>query len=578
MSLPRLVWSALGAQRGTFVVGITATVLEGIAQAVPPLAIGLGLVHLARDSGTVQQIWPYAAAAVLAVVARLAMIRIAWQSGFAAGSAAAEVIRCRVTDHMRQVPLGIHARWSAARLAGLITEDGRWISEVSTFTLSRMVAGITMAVCLMGAALWFAPIAAGGALGMTVIGLGALSPISRAVARMIARRNDHVTSLMQRVGEYGDGIAVFRSFNRSGAALDQFREAIEVLYRLMVRRTPRIVFFGQIGIALLAMSVPLAIVSVALMPPTVPQDLAALVPVLFLLLAFRNALVVDVVQQVGVLHLGIRAHRNITTFLAEPVLSGTSTAFAAPLDVRFEDVSFRYDGSQRDAVRAVSFVVRAGDVTAIVGPSGAGKSTLVALLMRFFDIDRGRILIGGLDIRVADPARLQALVSVVSQDVHLLRDTLRANIMLGDPSASAADLARVVQAARLDEVVAALPDGLDTTLGDTGRTLSGGERQRVAIARALLKNAPIVVLDEATSAMDPLTERLVHEAFSALESGRTVIVIAHRLSTIAAADQILVVENGQLVDRGGHDALLARQGLYHRLWQAQNRADGWRVR
>ena len=162
--------------------------------------------------------------------------------------------------------------------------------------------------------------------------------------------------------------------------------------------------------------------------------------------------------------------------------------------------------------------------------------------------------------------------------MHLFHDTLRANILLGDPSASDDRLKAVITAARLDDLVAALPNGLDTVLGDTGRTLSGGERQRVAVARALLKDAPIIILDEATSAMDPLTERSIQQAVAELERGRTVIVVAHRLRSIADADEILVIDHGRIVERGQHGDLLDRHGPYARLWQAQERATGWRLR
>lgn len=188
------------------------------------------------------------------------------------------------------------------------------------------------------------------------------------------------------------------------------------------------------------------------------------------------------------------------------------------------------------------------------------------------------ITLGGHALQTVDPSALQNWVSLVSQDVHLFQDSLRANILLGRPDASECDLAHVIKAARLEELIAALPDGLDTQLGETGRTLSGGERQRVAVARALLKDAPILVLDEATSAMDPLTERAIQDAVAALEDGRTVIVIAHRLRTIVDADQILVMDQGRIAEAGKHDALLAQKGLYARLWAAQERAAGWRLR
>jgi ATP-binding cassette subfamily B protein len=199
-------------------------------------------------------------------------------------------------------------------------------------------------------------------------------------------------------------------------------------------------------------------------------------------------------------------------------------------------------------------------------------------MLRFVDPTSGRVLLGGTDLSTLDPARLQALTGFVNQDVHLFRDTLRANLLLGDPQANETKLNAAIRAARLDELIAALPAGLDTRIGEGGRTLSGGERQRVAVARALLKDAPILLLDEASSAMDPLNERAIQQAISALEDGRTVVVVAHRLPSIAGADQILVMEAGLVVERGRHEELLALGGLYSRLWQAQDRAAGWRLR
>ena len=278
------------------------------------------------------------------------------------------------------------------------------------------------------------------------------------------------------------------------------------------------------------------------------------------------------------MELGNRARLNISAFLSIPELSGDRSDFEDDLMIAFEDVSFHYASDHKAAMSAVDFTSPPGSMTAIVGASGAGKSTLVSLLLRFHEPSKGKIVIGGLDISQADPAAVQARVSLVNQDVHLFRDTLRANLLMGDPKADDSRLSRVIDAAQLGELIEALPDGLDTVLGDTGRTLSGGERQRVAIARAFLKDAPIVILDEATSAIDPITERAIQDALAALETGRSVIVIAHRLHTVVDADQILVMEHGRVVERGTHDALVAQNSHYQRLWAAQEKAAGWRLR
>lgn len=580
MTFVRFIWSYLGAARSRFLAGMAMTFLEGLAATMPALAVGLGLARLARGTATPQDMTPYAAAIVLAVLVRLITIRLAWRWGYEAGNAAMEEIRNGLVDHMRRTPLGILQRWSAAKLASLITDDGRWVNEVAGFTLNRMIAGAATTLCLVLAILILDPVIGCVLLGSFAAAFVAIPVVAKILNELTARRNANLAVASQRIGEYGEGIAVFRSFGQTGRALVQLRHAVDELYRLMMAKMPLLVALQQTSSAFIGLSIGAAI---ALTAATVhwrfdAPSAASVIPALFLALAANNALVIGVMKPIILLGLAMRGQSNMARFLAEPALSGQSGAFGQPLDIRFEHVSFRYQPDKTEAVRDVTLRAPQGRVTALVGPSGAGKSTLLALLLRFFDIDRGQITVGGLDLRTASPPRLQSLISLVNQDVHLFRDTLRANILLGDPSASEERLNAVIKAAQLDELVGALPGGLDTVLGDTGRTLSGGERQRVAVARALLKDAPIIVLDEATSAIDPLTERAIQQAIAALERGRSVIVVAHRLRSIAGADEILVVDSGRVVESGRHVDLLKQEGLYARLWQAQERAAGWRLR
>jgi ATP-binding cassette subfamily B protein len=580
MRLVLFIWSYLGAARGQFVAGMAMTLIEGLVTAVPALAVGLGLARLAQGPATPEDMMPYAAAIVVAVLLRMIVIRLAWRWGFEAGNVAAEAIRNHLVDHMRRAPLGILQRWSAAKLASLITEDGRWINEVAGFTLSRVVAGVAATLSVVVMIVVLDPLTGCAVIAAYAAGFLAIPVIGRILKDLLARRNANLTVATQRIGEYADGIAVFRSFAQTGRALVQLRNAVEALHKLMMAKIPILVSLQQVSSALVGLSVGAAIslTAIAVLWRHQAADSTAIIPALFLALAANHALLVGVMKPIVLLGLADQARTGMTKFLSEPTLSGQVRTFAEPLDVCFEDVSFGYDPRKPRAVQGITFRAQQSRVTAIVGPSGAGKSTLVALLLRFFDADNGRVTVGGLDVRTADPASLQSLVSLVNQDVHLFQDTLRANILLGDPSADEKRLRQVIKAAQLEELVNALPSGLDTVLGDTGRTLSGGERQRVAVARALLKDAPIIVLDEATSAMDPLTERAIQQAVAALERGRTVIVIAHRLRSIADADQILVVDDGRIVEQGQHDELLRQGGLYARLWQAQERAAGWRLR
>ena len=217
-------------------------------------------------------------------------------------------------------------------------------------------------------------------------------------------------------------------------------------------------------------------------------------------------------------------------------------------------------------------------MTAIVGPSGSGKSTLLRLIARFWDVDAGAVRIGGIDVRSVDSEHLMNYLSFVFQDVVLFDDTVMNNIRIGNSQATDEQVMVAARAACCDGFVRALPDGYDTLLGENGSTLSGGERQRISIARAMLKDSPVILLDEATAALDPASEYEVHRALSRLVAGRTVLVVAHKLSTVTDADQIIVLDRGRVDDIGTHDELMGRNGLYARLFTIQEKSRAWVAR
>jgi subfamily B ATP-binding cassette protein MsbA len=272
-----------------------------------------------------------------------------------------------------------------------------------------------------------------------------------------------------------------------------------------------------------------------------------------------------------ILQQSLAAAQRVAEIMAVPIdvgeRPGARVASGTSGEVAFEQVGFAYG---REAVlRGVSLRVRRGEVVALVGPSGAGKSTLVSLLPRFYDPDAGRVTLDGVDIRDLTLASLRAQIGIVTQETVLFNDSVRSNIAYGRDDVPLERVREAAAAAYADEFVMALPQGYDTVVGEAGARLSGGQRQRLAIARALLRDAPVLVLDEATSQLDSESEALVQKALSNLMQGRTTLVIAHRLSTVKRADRIVVLEAGQVVDVGSHDELLARGGLYKRLYELQ---------
>ncbi|MNK83393.1 Lipid A export ATP-binding/permease protein MsbA [compost metagenome] len=246
---------------------------------------------------------------------------------------------------------------------------------------------------------------------------------------------------------------------------------------------------------------------------------------------------------------------------AQP-LAGTDST------IRFEDVSFAYE-PDRPILKHVSFEIPAGKTVAVVGPSGSGKSTLARLLYRFYDVQQGRITIGGEDIRAVQQASVRRAIGIVPQDTVLFNDTVEYNIAYGRPGATREEVEGAARAARIHDFISATPKGYETTVGERGLKLSGGEKQRVAIARTLLKNPPIVIFDEATSALDSANERAIQSELRSAAQGKTTLVIAHRLSTVVEAHEILVLESGVIVERGTHADLLAQQGRYAQMWALQ---------
>jgi ATP-binding cassette subfamily C protein CydCD len=271
------------------------------------------------------------------------------------------------------------------------------------------------------------------------------------------------------------------------------------------------------------------------------------------------------------------ATRRIYALENEPVLINDGideTPGDLSLGVSFRNVSFAYQGRSKSILQDLNFEIPAGKTLALVGPSGAGKTTLAQLLMRFWDPEKGSIKLNGIELKDYKLEDLRSRVALVAQDTYLFNNSLRENILVAKPDATELELGEAVKLSALSEVIESLPDGIDTMVGERGASLSGGQRQRVAIARAFLKDAPLLILDEATSHLDALSEQTVHKALNLLKTNRTTIIIAHRLSTIRDADRIIVLHEGRMVENGTHKELLQKPGLYRQLVSKQLSGSG----
>lgn len=245
--------------------------------------------------------------------------------------------------------------------------------------------------------------------------------------------------------------------------------------------------------------------------------------------------------------------------------------------ITFENVSFRYEDAGRDALHQINLAIKEGEHVAFVGPSGGGKTTLASLVARFFDTTEGRILIGNKDVKEISSKQLMDMVSFVFQDSKLLKTSILENVRMGKKDATREEVMQALKEAQCEDIIAKLPDGIDTVIGSSGTYVSGGEAQRLSIARAMLKNAPILILDEATAFADPDNEAKVQEAFSRLSKGKTVIMIAHRLSSIVDADRICVLKDGSIAEEGTHETLLQKNGVYAHMWEEYNKSVQWKV-
>ncbi|MCG8423797.1 MAG: ABC transporter ATP-binding protein/permease [Proteobacteria bacterium] len=485
-------------------------------------------------------------------------------------------LRIRLAKKMARVPLGFFNRRDAGSLQKAMSDDVSGLEAFLAHMLPDAAAAFSVplvAFAVMIAVDWRMTLASLAAVPFAIIAQVAML---RGANRDAYDQYHNVNEATKRaVLEYLRGIHVVKAFGLEAKSFGELKTAVDQMTDYVEGYAERSAPPMIIALKLMGGGTnALFIVPVgAWLYASGSLDAATLV---FFLLVGTQVLspFLRIANVLGNLQLLLRGAENIQRVLDEPELP-TRAAAGAPdsHEIRFVDVDFAY-GDQL-VLRDVSFTAPAGKVTAIVGASGAGKSTVVRLIARFWDVTRGRIEVGGVDVRDVALDEHLARTSLVFQDVFLFHGTVRDNLRLARPEASDSELEAACKVARIRDVISALPQGYDTLLGERGARLSGGERQRLSLARAVLKNAPLLLLDEATAFADAENEVLIHEALAEVTRGKTVLVIAHRLSTIRNADHIVVLDRGARVDAGPHKTLIERCSVYRALWQSYDDAAHW---
>lgn len=546
-------------------------ILDEVLAAYPDLGDATGIVH----NG-----WMAVGFTVLSVALYIAALMCSHLAAFRI----AKNMKKRALAHVMTLPPGAFDMMGSGKVRRIINDSAEATHTYAAHQLPDLAGSVVLPISIVVMLFFFdwrlgiaciVPIAVSIAVMYTMMG-------NKVLAEFMGVYQGALGDMNKEAVEYVRGISVVKTFQQTVHTFQTFKESIlrygefaSGYARWCKKRMVAYMVFANLSFAFLILAAMAITGGLKNVTPEFISDFlfyvvfSPLVAILLVRIMYSSEdgyKVDDALSRID----GLMA--------MEPLPETGDPKVPDDMTVRFEGVTFTYPGSDRPAVEAVSMTMRPGTVTALVGPSGSGKSTIASLAARFWDPQQGRVSIGGVDLRDISSEDLSGLESYVFQSNTLLRDTLLNNVRLGRPDATPEQVSEALRQAQCEDIVAKLPNGLDTPLGPGGVYLSGGETQRVAVARAILKGSPIVILDEATAFADPENEHLVQKAFEKLAEDRTVLIIAHRLTTVRNADCICVMDGGRIREIGTHAELMEEGGEYRRMWEDYQRSLTWRVK
>ena len=577
-----------GERRSLTIAGCVLSALAMAVNMVPYVCVWLvirGLIAVSPNWTEATDVAGYGWAAFGFAVGGIIVYFAALMCTHLAAFRTATNIRKRCMEHLAKAPLGYFDTHASGLLRRRIDGAAAQTETLLAHNLADITGTAAMFITLLMLLFVFDWRMGAACMLAAVISIGALfTMMGGKNANLMAEYYDALDHASKAGTEYVRGIPVVKVFQQTVYSFRAFKEAIDAYserashYQGVVCKGPQAVNLTVTEGAFIFL-VPAALL---IAPGALASGNFALFVTNFAFYAVFSAVLSTALAKImfaaGGLTQAGDALKRINEVLSAPTLSVTDDP-KVPADnsVEFDDVTFTYDGAEQPALDGVSFSVEPGKTVALVGPSGGGKTTAASLVPRFWDADAGSVRVGGVDVRDIDPHELMDRVAFVFQNTRLFSTSILENVRVARPDATREQVLDALHAAQCDDILAKLPDGVDTKMGSDGTYLSGGEQQRVALARAILKDAPIVVLDEATAFADPENEALIQKAFARLMEGRTVIMIAHRLSTVVGADKIVVLDQGHVVEQGAHAELVSAGGLYARMWADYQTAAQWKI-